>query len=48
MWANSVISKKLHKVNNRPFGRKFAQSGHPDLGGAREKVVCNMNRASKE
>jgi hypothetical protein len=26
VWATSVISKKLQKVNNK----KFAQSGHPD------------------
>jgi hypothetical protein len=29
MWGTSVISKNLLKVDRRPFGRKFAQSGHP-------------------
>jgi hypothetical protein len=29
MLATCIIFKKLTKVNNRPKGRKFAQSGHP-------------------
>jgi hypothetical protein len=31
MWAYSALFKQLHKVNNRLFGRKFAQFCHPVL-----------------
>jgi hypothetical protein len=40
VWAYSIIFKKLCKVNNRPFGLKFAQSGHPDCKkNAAEEII---------
>jgi hypothetical protein len=32
MWASFLIFKTLPRVNNKPNGRNFAQSGHPAAG----------------
>jgi hypothetical protein len=33
MWDYFVISQKTAESKQSPNGRKFAQSGHPDLDG---------------